>query len=319
MKPPYEINSDILKLLSEISIKLGEVKSSHLIQHSPELRKKNNIKTIQASLGIEGNTLSLEQVTAIFEGKRVLGPAKEILEVKNAISVYDALTSFKPNSIKSFLKAHQIMMGDLIPNPGKFRTGSVGIISGNKVTHVAPPGKRVSALIENLFTYLKTDKDPELIKSCVFHYELEFIHPFMDGNGRMGRLWQSVILGDSFPIFQYLPIETIIKERQAEYYRALGKCDKEGKSTQFIKFMFQVILEQLESIVSAPRANSVDFQARIEIAKSEFKMNEFDRADYLTIFKEISAPTASRDLKKAVDLKLLHKSGDKRLTVYRFI
>lgn len=192
MKQPYEITSSILKLISSISEKIGEINAHYLNKQSPQLRKQNKIKTIHASLQIEGNTLTEAQITALIENKRVVGSQKDIVEVINAIKVYDKLQDFKPYSEKSFLKAHKELMHALIPNPGKYRTQGVGIVKGSQITRVAPPASNVAYLMKELFKYLKNDDDLPLIKSCVFHYEMEFIHPFLDGNGQMGRLWQHI-------------------------------------------------------------------------------------------------------------------------------
>ena len=188
MKPPYSITPAIIELISSISEKLGAINATHLQQPKTALRRSNTIKTIQASLAIEGNTLSVEQITAMLDNKRVLAPKKDIIEVQNAIMVYEALDKLKVNSISSFLNAHKTLMQGLVSNPGEFRTSNVGIVKGSKLAHLAPSANRVKALMNDLFAYIKLDKDPILIKSCVFHYELEFIHPFDDGNGRMGRL-----------------------------------------------------------------------------------------------------------------------------------
>jgi len=212
MKPPYDITSNILRLLTFISEQIGEVKAAQLQRPSPELRKKNRVKTIRASLEIEGNTLTEEQITAIIENKRVIGPKKDILEVLNAIKVYDQLPTFQPSSPKSFLAAHQLLIQDLIPSAGQYRKKAVGIVKGEEIAHIAPPAGNVRYLMKDLFSFLKNDEDPVLIKSCVFHYEALFIHPFMDGNGRMARLWQTLILLKSYPVFEFLPFETIIKD-----------------------------------------------------------------------------------------------------------
>jgi cell filamentation protein, protein adenylyltransferase len=218
MKPPYRITGKILKLVASISEKIGEVNSAHLSKPPTELRKKNKIKTIHSSLEIEGNTLTIEQITAIVENKRVFGPKKDILEAKNAIAVYDHLDNLNPYSFDSFCEAHGILMNGLIESSGRLRSESVGIIKGSQVTDIAPQSEMLKPLMNDLFEYLKREDDLLLIKSCVFHYEMEFIHPFIDGNGRMGRLWQTVILKDAFPVFEYLTIETLIKERQGKYY-----------------------------------------------------------------------------------------------------
>ena len=317
MKPPYSITPGILSLISTISEKLGAINANHLQAPRTELRKANQIKTIHSTLEIEGNTLSIDQVTAVIENKRVIAPQKDILEVKNAIKVYDAFQSFNALSLPSFLKAHALLMKGLIPMPGKFRTAGAGIVKGSKLTHLAPKANMVKALMNDLFSYLKNDKDLLLIKSCVFHYELEFIHPFVDGNGRMGRLWQSVILKELNPIFVFLPVELIIKQRQSEYYKVLEKSDKSGNSTLFIEFILAAIDEALSTQVNQRRA-AVTAEERIKIFREQFGKNEFSRKDYLEYFKEISAPTASRDLKSAVEQKIIKRRGDKRTAVYNF-
>jgi Fic family protein len=314
MKPPYRINTAILKLLTSISEKLGEVKANYLSKPSPQLRKKNKILTIHSSLKIEGNTLTKKDITAIIENKRVVGPQKDILEVVNAINVYDSLKEFNPASLKSFLKAHGILMRGLIENPGRLRNQDVGIYRGEQVKHVAPPAKMVGSLMSDLFDYLSSEDELTLIKSCVFHYETEFIHPFIDGNGRMGRLWQTVILLKEFPVFELLPFETFISQQQKEYYEVLANCDKNGESTEFIEYMLQVIDYSLRDILrSASRTLT-------EIERLEYFLGlgtvEFTRSDYMNIFKNISTATASRDLRKGVELNYFQKTGDKSNTIY---
>lgn len=315
MKPPYDLTNNILKSLTAISEKIGEVNAAHLHKPSPELRKRNRIKTIKASLEIEGNTLSEEQITAIIENKRVLGPKKDIIEVVNAIMVYDALPNFKPHSLQSFLKAHKMLMKDLVEKPGKLRTSAVGIFKGTKISHLAPPAGNLDFLMNNLFDYLKDEDDPALIKSCVAHYEIEFIHPFIDGNGRMGRLWQTLILMKTYPVFEFLPFETIVKDRQDEYYEVLEASDKAGKSTRFIEFMLATINDALEDLLKIQN-RQLTTADRVAYFLSVYKDKVFTRKDYMTIFKEISSSTASRDLKYALDEKLVSKEGDKRMTKY---
>jgi Fic family protein len=318
MKPPYSISEQILKRIASISEKIGEVKSAHLSKPPTELRRKNRIKTIQSSLEIEGNTLTFEQITAIFENKRVIAPKKDIIEVKNAIKVYNTLNSFNPKSLKSLCDAHKILMEGLVESSGKLRGKSVGIIHGSQIAHVAPPGEMVKPLMNDLFKYLKSDPDLGLIKSCVFHYELEFIHPFMDGNGRMGRLWQTLILKGQNPVFEFLPIESLVKKKQSEYYLSLKKSDKSGNSTQFIEFMLEVIDESLESLLQTQNL-TLTVEDRINLYKDVAKGEFFTRQEYLRYFKKISSATASRDLKMAVDNNRLIKTGDKRTSKYQFI
>lgn len=289
----------------------------HLYKPPTELRKKNRIKTIQSSLEIEGNTLTEEQITALLENKRVLAPKKDIFEVQNAIKVYEQLHKLNPNKLKDLEKAHGILMKGLIDAAGKLRTKNVGIVKGSKVEHIAPSGIMVKGLMNDLLTYLKKDEDVILIKSCVFHYEFEFIHPFIDGNGRMGRLWQTLILMQEYPVFEYLPIESLIKENQAEYYNVLSQSDKLGSSTPFIEFMLGIILKSLENLLKTQNT-TLTTENRIELYKDVIGSNEFSRKDYLYNFKGISQATASRDFKWAVGQKILTKKGDKRLTKYLY-
>ncbi|NLR65912.1 Fic family protein [Chitinophaga varians] len=318
MKPPYDITDNILKLIVSISEKIGAINATHLQRVPATLRKANRIKTIQSSLEIEGNTLSEEQVTAILNNKRVLAPQKDILEVMNAIKLYDSLPGFKSVSQASFLKAHRILMSGLVASPGTLRNRAVGIVKGAKVTHVAPPGPMVKSLVNDLFTYLKNTDELALIKSCVFHNEIEFIHPFMDGNGRMGRFWQTVILMEQYPVFEFLPIEHIVKKRQTDYYKALGIADKTGKSTVFIEFMLSVIEEALDELAEV-RPVKLTVNDRIAGFQKAIGSATFTRKDYMKHYTELSAATASRDLKAAVDENVLKMYGEKNTTVYQFV
>lgn len=314
MKPPYDITPKILKLITSISEKLGEINATYLSKQSPQLRKQNRIKTIHSSLQIEGNTLTEDQITALIENKRIIGPEKDVMEVLNAIKLYDNLEKYKFYSDKSFLKAHKELMNGLIQNPGKYRTKGVGIVKGNIVEHVAPPAENVPFLMKDLFEYLKDSEELTLIKSCVFHYEMEFIHPFIDGNGRMGRLWQTLILMSEYTVFEFLPFETLISQTQNEYYNSLAMCDKLGKSTIFIEYMLGVIDKSLSSLL--------DYNNRIfkDVDRLEYFIKlgakEFTRKDYMNTFKDLSSATASRDLKKGLELKLFESVGLLNKTKY---
>ena len=316
MKPPYDITPEILSLISSISTKLGEVNANFLQRQSPHLRKQNRIKTIHSSLQMEGNTLSEEQITALIEHKRVIGPEKDVKEVLNAIQVYDHLNTYKPTSTSSFLKAHKTLMNGLMDYPGKYRNKGVGIVQGSNVAHIAPPAENVVYLMSDLFDYLKNDKDISLIKSCVFHYEMEFIHPFLDGNGRMGRLWQTLILLQDFPVFEYLPFETLISKRQEQYYKALAMSDKAGKSTAFIEYMLRIIDQALGDLLAFNNRTLRDAD-RLDYFKAMVN-KPFTRKDYMNTFKNLSSATASRDLLKGVKMGLITKEGEKNQTVYRF-
>ena len=248
-KPPFDITSEMLHLISEISEQVGII-NMRLGENapSPQLRKKNQIKTIHSSLGIEHNSLSLKQVTDIIDGKRVLGAPDEIQEVKNAIEAYRLMPELDAFKEKDLLKAHGLMMKDLVQNAGHYRQEGVGVFDGNgNCLHMAPPADRVPQLMGDLFKWVRTTKEHPLIHSCVFHYEFEFIHPFIDGNGRMGRFWQTMLLSRWKDIFAWLPVETIIKEHQQEYYNEIAKCDAAGNSTAFVEFMLRCLLDAMEN------------------------------------------------------------------------
>ena len=315
MKPPYKITTNILRLVSSISEKIGEVNANYVSKPSPLLRKQNKIKTIHSSLKIEGNSLSEEQITALVDNKRVIGDRKDILEVNNAIKVYDKIKTFDPYSYKSFLNAHKLLMTDLVDGLGKYRTQGVGIFHGTKITHLAPPAERVPLLMDNLFQYLKKYDEIALIKGCVFHYEMEFIHPFLDGNGRMGRLWQTLILMQEHTVFENLPFETLISQTQEEYYKALEVSDRNGHSTVFIEYMLNVLEKSLINLLDFNN-RTMSTNQRLEYFMSLGK-KEFTRKDYMDVFKEISSSTASRDLAKGVEKNILKKTGNNNKTKYK--
>ena len=280
--PPFTITDEITTLVAEIAEKVGHLTASAEQLPTPQLRRENRIKTIQSSLAIENNSLSLDQVTAIVEGKRVLGAPNEIQEVKNAIDAYELMLELNPYKEKDMLKAHKLMMTDLVRECGRFRTGGVGVFNGEVCIHMAPPAQRVPLLIGELLDWVKTTKTHPLISSCVFHYEFEFIHPFADGNGRLGRMWQTLLLMQWKPIFAWIPVETIVKEHQQEYYAAIMKSDHEASSTPFIVFMLGCLKEALDEmeesnqkIISAMRDNPVvtikDLQAITGLSESGVK------------------------------------------------
>jgi len=245
-QPPYRITTKIVHLLTDIAERLGEIKSINSEMNTPQLRKKNQIKTITGTLQIEGNTFSEEKVTAVLEGKRVLGTPKEIAEVKGAIAVYEKLGQYDCHNIKHLLYAHQVLMGQILTHAGQFRTKAVGVHGKKGVTHIAPQANRLSGLMTDLFNWLKHTEEHPLISSSVFHYEFEFIHPFIDGNGRMGRLWQTLILSKWKPLFQTVPVESTIRDYQQDYYHALKQSGVDGESTAFIEFMLVIILKSIQ-------------------------------------------------------------------------
>lgn len=245
--PPFTVSAEIIRLIGEISEQVGSI-MTRLGDNvpSPQLRKKNQIKTIHSSLAIENNTLSLKQITDIIDGKRVLGAPDEIQEVKNAIEAYHLMPELDAFKEKDLLRAHELMMKDLVRNSGHYRHEGVGVFDGNgNCLHMAPPAERVPMLMGDLFEWVKkTDVHP-LVRSCVFHYEFEFIHPFIDGNGRMGRYWQTMLLSRWKGIFAWLPVETIVKEHQQEYYHVIQKCDQAGESTLFVEYMLRCLLDAM--------------------------------------------------------------------------
>lgn len=317
--PPFDITNTILNLSMQITTMLGELQGLKITQPKVILRKENQIKTIQASLAIEGNTLSLEQVSEIIDGSAVIGPPKDLLEVKNAIKVYNQFSEFKFSSEQHFKKAHKIMMQHLTTDAGQYRESNVGVFAGSKVTHIAPQPKMVPKLMQNLFAFLvKKDQLSLLIKACIFHYELEFIHPFSDGNGRMGRLWQQIILTHYNELFRYLAIESLIKDKQDKYYEVLAQCDKAGNSTLFVEFSLQLIVKALETYLAEIKYEPKTPADRL--VYSQTKLNsKFTRKDYLNLFKNISTATASRDLKLGVEQSIIRKFGEKNKTVYEFV
>lgn len=244
--PLFQMTDRIMNLVAAICEQVGRITVLSHGNLNPHLRKENRIKTIHSSLAIEHNSLSLEQVTAILNGKRILGNPNEIREVKNAYDTYEMMLTLAPYSVKDLLKAHQAMMAGLIPENGKFRSGGVGVFDGDVVIHLAPPAALVPSQIQDLFNWYQTSEMHPLIRSAIFHYEFEFIHPFADGNGRMGRFWHSLLLGHWNEIFYWLPIEELIRSRQKEYYEALGQSDKAGESSAFVEFMLKVILDTLK-------------------------------------------------------------------------
>ena len=245
--PPFTLTDEVLHLVSEISEQIGTLNA--LLGErtpSPMLRKENQIKTIHSSLAIEHNSLSLQQVTDVIDGKHVLGAPNEIQEVKNALQAYRLMQQLDAYSESDLLRAHGLMMSNLVENAGHYRKGGVGVFDGDKCIHVAPSADRVPMLTAELFEWIKQTPTHPLVSSCVFHYEFEFIHPFMDGNGRMGRYWQTLLLSRWKGIFAWLPVETIVKKHQQEYYKAIAQSDAKGDSTDFIVFMLKCILQTVQ-------------------------------------------------------------------------
>jgi Fic family protein len=247
-EPPYTLTPTILRLVAEIGEALGRLRST-ILSKSPRLRRSHRIETVQASCAIEGNRLNVEQVTALLDGKRVLGTPREIQEVRNAFAAYEQLTSWTPHTCKDLLSAHGVLMAGLIDDPGRFRSSGVGIRRGNEFIHIAPPADRVPALMNALLVWLKTTPEHPLIASCIFHYEFEFIHPFLDGNGRMGRLWQTLILSRWNPVLAFIPVETLTGENRSNYYAALNTSNQNASATPFVEFMLGIIRDALVAVI----------------------------------------------------------------------
>ena len=246
--PPYTISDKTVNLISAITEIITKITINDNMSNNPRLRRDNRIRTIHASLAIENNSLSLDQVTDIINGKRILGAPDEICEVKNAFEAYNKLLELNPYSVKDMLLAHKVLIDELTKEAGTFRSGGVGIFAGKQLVHMAPPANQVPHLIKELVDWAKKAEVHPLIKSCVFHYEFEFIHPFADGNGRMGRMWQTLLLYKWKALFGWLPIETLIRERQEEYYKVLGECDHSADSGKFVEFLLTTIYDALSEI-----------------------------------------------------------------------
>ena len=262
--PPFQLTHAMLSRVAEIAELVGAWNAANPAALLPQLRRGNRIRSIQASLAIEQNTLSVEQVTAVLDGKAVLGTPREIQEVLNAFAAYESLPDWQPTRLEHLLAAHEQLMRGLVDEAGRLRTGGVGIYQGQQVVHMAPPAGRVSALMQGLLDWLDSTDAHPLIASCGFHYELEFIHPFSDGNGRIGRLWQTLILSRWQPVLAFLPVETVIKRRQADYYRLLGESDRAGDCTGFIGFLLDAIFDALKQAINGSLSGADGSVAPVE-------------------------------------------------------
>ncbi|MDC9622941.1 Fic family protein [Xenorhabdus sp. XENO-7] len=266
-QPPYTITPAILNRVVEIGELLGRW-SAQAEHFSPLLRKENRIRTIQASLAIEHNSLSTEQVTAIMNGKRVLAPAKDIQEVRNAILAYEKLPNWQSHRLTDLLTGHRLLMMGLVDQPGQLRAGDVGIYRENQLIHMAPPANQLSRLVGDLLTWLKQTDIHPLIASSIFHYEFEFIHPFADGNGRMGRLWQTLILSEWRSELAWLPVETLIYHQQQAYYQVLRECDRVSDCTLFIDFILEKLAQALRESIDAQKSNAVVMSVETSVKMS---------------------------------------------------
>ena len=321
-KPPFEITEAALSDVMEISELVGKISSTQNLSTSPILRRQNRIRTIYSSLAIEQNTLSLEQVTAVLSGKRVLAPPKDIAEVKNAYEIYDHLAELNPYSIDDLLLAHRTMMQGLVREAGEFRSRPVGVVdSKGNVLHFGTLPQYVPSLMEELVQWTESSPFPLLIKSCVFHYEFEVIHPFADGNGRMGRLWHTLLLSKWNSLFAWLPIESIIHDHQPEYYAAINQSNAQGEGTVFIEFMLGVIKEALQEAISEQPAEKPTMQSKEElrwekIADFLHANSLIQNADVQNLL-DISPATASRILNALTKEGKLIKVRRGRYWAYR--
>lgn len=285
-KPPFTMTEEITNLVIEIAEMTGMIALTDNLSKNPTLRRENRIHSIHSSLAIERNSLTIDQVSDVIDGKRVLGPPKDIREVQNAYDAYDMLTKLNPYSITDLLTAHKIMMLDLVKKAGIFRSGGVGVFAGDDLIHAGTPPQYVPDLISELFGWLQESTLHPLIKSCIFHYEFEFIHPFADGNGRTGRMWHTLILAKWKEFFLWLPIETLIHEQQEDYYEAINAANTDGESTVFVKFMLEIIKQALTELTQ-------------NVAQDEKKENESVQDKLLALLKEdnkISAKNAAEKL-----------------------
>ena len=300
-KPPFEITNQMIDYVAEIAELMGKLSAVSSLSANPTLRRSNRIRTIHGSLAIEQNTLSLEQVTAVLNGKHVLAPPKDIAEVKNAYEIYERLDELDPYSVDDLLIAHGIMTRGLVEESGIFRTRPVGVVDNEEhVLHFGTLPQYVPDLVMELLDWAKTSEVHMLIRSCVFHYELELIHPFADGNGRVGRLWHTLLLSKWNSAFAWLPVESIIHDRQQEYYAAINASNDAGESTVFIEFMMSAIKASLIEAINT--SNEMSDGKINKVALRWKKIEEYLKThDYImnADVRElcgVSAATANRTL-----------------------
>lgn len=315
--PPFTMTDEIMNLVIEIAELTGAIAVSEQLSRNPKLRRENRIKSIHSSLAIEQNSLTEEQVSDVINGKRVLGPLQDIREVKNAYEAYDIMTKLNPYSVKDLLKAHKIMMSGLVKEAGMFRNKGIGVYAGDQLIHAGTPANYVPDLIAQLFQWLQQSKLHPLVKSCIFHYEIEFIHPFADGNGRTGRLWHTLILAKWKEFFLWIPIESIIKERQDGYYKALNDSNTAGESTKFVEFMLELIRDLLTELANGKSITSekTPEDKVLELIKGDEKLSAAEMSERIGL----SQRQVQRVLKTLKDDKKIEYIGAKRDGYYRII
>ena len=317
-KPPFEITNEIVDSVAQIAELVGHLTVTNQLTSNPTLRRSNRIRTIHGSLAIEQNTLSLEQVTAVLNGKHVLAPPKDIAEVKNAYEIYDRLEDLDPYSVDDLLTAHGIMMRGLVEESGMFRTRPVGVVdSEGHVLHFGTLPQYVPDLVMELLDWVKNSPVHMLVRSCVFHYELELIHPFADGNGRVGRLWHTLLLSKWNSAFAWLPVESIIHDRQQEYYSAINASNNEGESTIFIEFMLSAIKMALTEAIQADAGETDKDALRWKNIKEYLKTHDYIMNADVRELLGVSSATANRILSKLVDQGKLQRYRDKPYWAYK--
>jgi Fic family protein len=318
-RPPFEVTPRVVASVAAIERLLGRFEGLQRPAPTPKLRRNLAVRTVQATLAIEGEAISREQITAMLDGKRVRGTPRELLAAKNAVAAYERAASFRPEREADLLRAHGLLMTGLIPDAGRYRKGNVGVVAGSRIAHVAPQAKRVATLVQQLLSFVRDDRDTHpIVKSALVHYELEFIHPFSDGNGRIGRLWQHVMLTRFDQAFNHVPVETVVRERQADYYNALASSDRSGTATPFVELSLETIHTALQTFLVELRPVRPSAAERLERARSHFGRGTFSRQDYIVLMQPISTATASRDLALAVREGLATREGDKATATYRF-
>ena len=323
LSPPFKITNEILNFVYEIGELVGKISAEKEFEKNLTLRRENRIKTIYSSLAIEQNTLTLEQVTDVINGKRVLAPPKDIKEVQNAYEIYERLDELNENSVKDLLLAHKIMTSELIKESGRFRSKNAGVYQGDKLIHMGTLPEYIPELINNLFLWLKNSKEHPLIKAAVFHYEFEFIHPFQDGNGRIGRLWHSLILSKWKKLFAWLPVESLVQKYQKEYYITINNSNRDGESTEFILFMLRIINETLIELVENKKTTDKMTDKMTDKNRERIKLvikylsqnNSINNKDTQNLLN-ISEATAKRFLNKLVKENILEAVGEYKARKY---
>ena len=312
--PPFSITDEVVNLVSDISLLIGRLSVSERLSKNPRLRRENRIKSIHFSLAIENNTLSLDEVTALIDGKRVLAPPKDIHEVQNAFEAYEALSNMNPYSMDDLLKAHAFMMAGLTKDAGCFRSGDVGVFAGDVLVHAGTPAAYVPQVMADLFEWLRTTDTHPLVASCVFHSEFEYIHPFSDGNGRTGRLWHSLLLQSWNSLFAWLPVESLVAEHQAEYYDALERAQTNADCTPFVEFMLRVIRDTIQDACDEQINEHLNEQINERQQRLTSLLKKNPTLTIVELAKQVgcSVATIRRDLAYLQKLGVVRREGSRK-------